>query len=280
MDVPVFSRRDTLGGAGGLIAALASGAATAAPSVGDPRGSALGQVKMEHCLDGTAAIWSYSGILYAVQPGTRPRAILGVAGGSASWAEPQPDGAWHVRGATMSFFRDPESAAFLDTFENPFTGKRNQVRPNILSGGGMHFPAGGGSATFVGKSRAGESTPGGFNVADPTRPIGRVDWSETPSTIMLMTDHAFEVPVQPQLEARTIFADRTAFFDPRVKRMPARMTTTTIVPWLRWMEMATVPGHLVWHCSGEKLFDAAALPADYRMRAGGLLDSFRAPPAP
>jgi hypothetical protein len=96
---------------------------------------------------------------------------------------------------------------------------------------------------------------------------------------MLVTDHAFEVPVQPQIEARTIFADRSAFLDPDVARLPARFATSTIVPWLRFMDMTGVPGHLVWHCAGEKLFDVADLPADYRARAGQLLDVLTKAPA-
>lgn len=269
-----LSRRAVLGGTAALAAA-----STVAAAPGDPRSSAEGQIRMEACTDGHPAVWSYSGFIYAVRPGERPRAILALAGGSTNWARRDPNGDWRLRGATMSFFRDPDSGAFVETFANPFTGKTTEVRPNILSGGGMRFPADGSAARFVGRSRAGETTPRGFNLADPDRPLGRVDWIETADTVMLLTDHAFEVPVQPQLEARTIFADRTAFYDPRVRRLPARMTTSTITPWLRFMATPDAPGHLIWHCSGEKLFDVAALPADYRARAGSLLDNLITQPA-
>lgn len=276
----MFSRRAALRGGAIVVGGVAASAAVSAAPKSDPRRSALGQIKMEGALDGRVAIWSYSGLIYAVTPGQRPRAILSIAGGSANWATRQPDGSWSMLGATMSFFRDPANGAFLDAFDNPMTGKRNEVRPNILSGGQMTFPADGSAPHFVGKSRAGETTPGGFTEADPERPLGRVDWTETRDTVMMTTDHSFEVPVQPQLEARTIFCDRTDFFDARVTRMPAKMATTTIVPWLRWMNMADAPGHLIWHCSGEKMFEVDALPADYRARAGASLEIFGAPPAP
>jgi hypothetical protein len=259
----------------------AAAAITAAPAVAvgvDFAHSADGQIKMEATLDAYPAIWSYTGFVYAVRPGERPRAILGIAGASANWATRQADGGWRMTGATMSFFRDPETAAFLDRFANPFTGHLVEVRPNILSGGGMSYPADGGSPRFVGQSRAGEATPGGFNRADPTRPLGRVAWTRTAQSVMLTTDHAFEVPVQPQLEARTIFADVRDFEDPRVKHMKARFVTSTIVPWLSFMDMADAPGHLVWHCAGEKLFDVADLPADYRARAGRSVDTLTTRP--
>jgi hypothetical protein len=271
-----LTRRAALVGTAALAAAVPTAGAAA---VVDPRSSAEGQIAMEACRDGHPAVWTYAGFIYAVRPGERPRAILGLAGGTTSWASRETNGDWRLRGATMSFFRDPDSGAFLDAFANPFTGRTTEVRSNILSGGGMRFPADGSAARFIGRSRAGETTPGGFNVADPGRPLGRVDWTQTADTVMLLTDHAFEVPVQPQLEARTIFADRSAFLDRRVRRLPARMTTSTITPWLRFMNMADAPGHLVWHCSGEKLFDAANLPADYRARAGSMLDTLVTPPA-
>jgi len=37
------------------------------------------------------------------------------------------------------------------------------------------------------------------------------------------------------------------------------------------MDMTDAEGHLVWHTSGEKLFDAQLLPADYRTKAGARL---------
>lgn len=267
------SRRDLIGAGVGLAAVPTSAFAAGLNH------SADGQIKMEACLDGHPAIWSYSGFIYAVRPDERPRAIFGIAGASANWATRQSDGGWRMTGATMSFFRDPESGAFLDRFANPFTGRSAEVRPNILSGGAMSYPADGGSPRFIGQSRAGETTPGGFNHADPSRPLGRVVWARTAQSVMLTTDHAFEVPVQPQLEARTIFADVRLFDDRRLERMPARFVTSTIVPWLRFMDMAGAPGHLVWHCAGEKLFDVANLPLDYRARAGGLLDVLATSPA-
>lgn len=234
---------------------------------------------MESALDGGPGVWSYSGLIYAIQPGERPRPILALAGGSSTWAARRPDGSWELTGATLSFFADPDSKAFLDTFANPFTGARDAVKPNFLSGGAMIVPADGGAPSFRGVSRAGQSAPKGF-APDAGRPLGRVEWIETGDSMSMITDHAFSVRMQPQIEARTIFADRRAFFDPAVRRLPARFATTTVTPWLGWMDMGDRPGHLVWHCSGEKYFAARDLPAIYRARAGSLLAALDTPPAP
>lgn len=284
------SRRDFLGAVavGGVLAGTTSAGARPAgarepasfPGGSDPRRSGLGQIKMEAALDGRAGIWGYRGLIYAVRPDCVPLPILGLDGGSAFWGHDMGGGAWEMTGTTMSFFTDPDSGRHLDTFTNPFTGKTDAVRANILAGGArMVYPADGAAPHFVGQSSAGESTPGGFVEADGAHPVGRVAWTTFAGGVAMTTDHAFEVPVQPQLEARTIRADAASFFDPSVRRLPAQMTTTTITPWLRFMGMEGQPGHLVWHCWGEKVFDVADLADSYRAGAGDRIDLFVTPPA-
>jgi hypothetical protein len=269
-----MSRRDLI--ASGVLAAGlgAAGAAVGAPPpmIDDPRSTAEGQIKLGATLDGSPAFWVYSGVIYAVRPGLRPLPILTLAGGQSSWAERQPNGDYVVRGAILTFFRDPDSNAFLDTFDNPLTGKRNAVKANTLSGGGLIYPADGSSARLDGAVKAGVVAPKGFKAADPHQALGAVRWSEIGSSVMLMTDRAWNVAVQPQLEAQTQFGDRDAFFDPRVRKIKASFSATTIAPWMAWMEMGDALGHLVWHSSGEKVFTVDDMPADYRRRAGSRLD--------
>lgn len=275
-----IARREALASGAGLLGMLTAPRTLAAPGTltADPRLSALGQVKMEAALDQTAAIWAYKGMIYAVEPQTKPRLILRLEGGSAFWGRPQDDGSWKMLGATMSFFCDPQNGDILESYANPYTGSHDPVRVNLFAGGGMRYPADGSAPHFEGVSTAGESTPGGFKEANPARPIGLLGWTETQDNIMMTTDHAFEVPVQPQLEARTIYADKRGFLDPAVRQLPARMATSTITPWLRWMDMGDAPGHLVWHCWGEKRFDLEGLPPAYLAKAGKDIDLFRQPP--
>jgi hypothetical protein len=127
----------------------ALGATPLLAAVAELKNSAEGQIKMEACLDGHPAIWSYAGFVYAVRPDERPRALFAIAGGSASWARRAPDGGWLMSGATLSFFRDPETGVFLDRFANPFTGRTVDVRPNLLSGGAMRYPADGSAPRFL-----------------------------------------------------------------------------------------------------------------------------------
>lgn len=272
----ILSRRSLLVSAAGL--------AAASPAVShmfgaDPRTSAEGQVKLNATLDGSAAFWPYSGIIYAVRPHERPLPLLAVSGCQANWAAHQPDGSFLLAAPLVTFFRDIGTGAFLEHFDNPFSGARNDVQPNLFVGQGRAiYPADGSAMRISGTISATESAPHGFKPAESQAGVGRVVWSLSRDIVTLTTDQFFNVATQPQGEAQTRTADRRGFFDRRVRRLPARFSATTISPWLRWMQMGEAEGHLVWHTSGEKVFTIAALPADYRGHAGSLLDHLTARP--
>lgn len=271
-----LSRRSVLIGATGLASARLLGSAAAIGD--DPRQSAMGQAKLNATLDGSPAFWAYAGTIYAVRSRVRPVPLLALSGLQANWAMRQADGSYRLAAPLLSFFRDVDSGAFLDVFVNPFTQMRNPVRPNFFAGKGYAvYPADGSAMRISGKIDATESAPQGFKPAEPSG-IGRVLWSETRDSIVLNTDQFFNVQLQPQGEAQTRTADRDRFFDPRVKRLPARFSATTISPWLAWMDMGTAEGHLVWHTSGEKVFSVDDVPADYRVRAGQSLEALTSRP--
>jgi hypothetical protein len=275
-----LSRRGVL--AASLITAAGEvsspGLAAAGERGHDPRLTAEGQVKLGATLDGSPAFWTYSGVIYAVLPDRRPLPILSLSGCQSSWATALGEGDYRVAGAIVTFFRDPGTDAFLDVFDNAFTGKRNRVSPNILRGGALIYPANGASAHAQGQINAAVIAPRGFAPSDPAQALGSVRWKVAGPSIMLMTDRSWNALAQPQLEAQTQSADRALFFDPRVRRLPARFTATTIMPWMTWMEMDGIAGHLVWHSSGEKLFSLDDLPSDYRNHAGSQIDILSTPP--
>jgi len=245
----------------------------------DPRSSAQGQVKLNATLDGSPAFWSYSGIVYAVLPKTRPVPLLRVTGCQANWAEIQSDGSFRMAAPLLTYFRSIETGDYLDAFENPFSGRRNEVHPNQFGGAVRAlYPADGSAMRIAGEIAASQSAPEGFKTAAPTAAIGRVEWALTRDVVVLNTDQFFDVKTQPQGEAQTRTADRIRFFDRRVKQLAARFSATTISPWLKWMDMGDAEGHLVWHTSGEKLFSAVDLPEDYRARAGGMLEQLTTRP--
>ncbi len=259
--------------------AIAAPMAKALASGQDPRNSAIGQIKLLATLDGAPAYWTYSGIIYAIQDGKHPSAILAASGCQSSWAQEQPDGSYIVTGATLTFFRDIQTGAIIDFFDNPLTGQRNAVMSNFLSGARILFPADGSSARAdTLPVNGGAIAPGGYQSPDKQKPLGIMCWHVSPDLVTLTTDRSWSVPAQPQLEAELQTCDRGDFFDASLKRISARGASTTIIPWMRWMQMGSIPGHLVWHTSSEKSFSLDALDMDYRAKAGPLIDRFAEKP--
>ena len=274
----MIKRRAFVGGAALIAAGLRRPASAAIRAKdGDPRTSAEGQVRMRAALDGGPAFWPYQGTVYAIRPGERPLPILAMSGCQSEWVRRLDDGSYRTSGMLLNFFRDLDSGAFLDAWRNPFTGRTNTVAPNRFGGGSAIYPADGGPLRLEGPLAASESATKG--IAGSTSPLNRIAWSVTVAHVTLRVDHAFDVPVQPQIEAQTLVADREAFFDAGATRVPATYAASTVIPWMRWMEMADAPGHLVWHTFGEKVFSIDELPADYRAKAGALLDPFTTRPA-
>jgi len=267
-------------GATGL--SLAGGMPPALASSGyDPRRCAEGQVKLNATLDGSPAFWSYTGVIYAVLPNARPIPILALSGCQANWAVRQSDDSFQLAAPLLSFFCDINSKAFLTQFDNPWTSRHNEVRPNLFAGSGRAiYPADGTAMRLSGAIAASESAPHGFTPGNGGTGVGRVEWSLTRDTIVLTTDQFFDVKTQPQGEAQTRTADRAGFFDSAVSRLPARFAATTISPWLGWMQMGEAAGHLVWHTSGEKVFSIDEVPELYRTHAGKLLEHLVTRPPP
>jgi hypothetical protein len=258
--VMTIHRRLVLGGLAGL-PALAAAPALSAPRAdnpadkvdrtGDPRASAIGLVRLQGSLDPQAlSPWWYEAAIYAVAEGSAPVLMLRAEGCETYAMRAGPGGQYHARGATVTAFKDAAGHAWIDQFDNPVTGKRNQVRPNILTGGTFVYP-GDGSVPLP----AGNAT-GGW-----------VRWMESGAMIGCMMERKSTGKWQPYMETTSLWTDAASFLGngPGVPR--ATFSSTFLVPWLGWMEMPGVPGHLLWHSTGQKLPSLGALPADYRARA-------------
>jgi hypothetical protein len=287
-----WSRRDFVvtAGAAGALGAFTGGEAEAtaasAPSPAgavagnsDPRNSNLGIVKLMASLDPEPAPWWFAGILYAQQGESRPLPFVRCEGCEQYRTERQGDGSYVMHGSTLTFFRDVESREWLDEFANPITGKRVEVRPNVLQSsgsGGFVYPADGSAGYFFGKmgntgqlayKPVDETAAAGVPRTQPARPKGEMSWHLVGDTVLATTSRAIETPAQPWVETSTIMTTRAAFFDPKVRSTPATGTATYLSPWLKWMQMEGVPGHLVWHAPSVKLASLAGLPPEYRARA-------------
>jgi hypothetical protein len=248
----------------------AAAATTAGAGAADPRRSNIGLVKMLAALDGAPAPWWFTGTLYGVPPGKAPVPMVVCEGCEVYFARRLPNGDYLLRGNTLTFFRDVATRRWLDVFDNPLTGRRSEIRANVLESGadsGFLYPADGSGSYFVGAM--GKTGQLNFKPPPPdaSQPRGELRWEESGDQVFATASRSIATPAQPWLEISTNFVPAAAFFDPGVAAAPAHGTVSYLSPWLKWMAMDEVPGHLLWHCGAAKLKSLDALPAEYRRRA-------------
>jgi hypothetical protein len=145
----------------------------------------------------------------------------------------------------------------LERFRNPYTGKDNAV-PAATQGGG---PGRGFSYSVKG------IRPTKFIEQMPEKPLV-LDWSFARDMVWLHNHTAYPPGMAPpRMQRQSMFAPLQAFLDERLDSIPAVFSSTVFMPWMKWMEMDGVPGHLVWHAAGAKLASIEELPQEYRRRA-------------
>jgi hypothetical protein len=258
------SRRSVLMGAGSLLMAGAQGALPDAPGpspgtvdLATPAANLAGFIRMMASLVDEDVPWWYNGTVYAViGEEQNPQALFTFDGMELYRVAPLEDGTYELTGNTVTFFRSL-AGGWLQQFDNPLTGKTNEVSAAVQGGG-----------------------PGrGFNVSvDGVRPSKLIDkipaaplkkwWSTAAGHVWMNNDTVYPPGLSaPRAQSQSMFATVAEFNDPELLRIPAVFSSTVTMPWLEWMEMGDRPGHLLWHAAGAKLPSLDALPADYRKRA-------------
>ena len=261
----VVNRRVMLGGLAAWPALSGVSAALVRPAR-DPRTSAIGLVRLQASLEPRVVTpWWYEVAIYAVMPARPPLLILRAEGCETYMIRAEPDGRFRSRGVTVTAFKDPVDDTWIDQFENPVTHQRNLVNPNILTGGAFIYPADGSvplpDATTL---KPAQSAPGARGAASTT---GWVKWIESGPMVGCMMERKSTGAYQPYMETTSMWTDAAAFFDLAVPVRQVTFSSSFLVPWLGWMEMSGVPGHLLWHSTGRKLGSLDELPARYRARA-------------
>ncbi len=201
--------------------------------------------------------WWYDGTIYGVVAGENPRPLFKFEGMELYWMRHLQGGDYELIGNTVTFFRDVDSGRMIDRFQNPYTGKENAVPAAVQGGGpgrGFNYSVKGIRATkFLGQ------------IAEHALVL---DWSFARDMVWLHNTTAYPPGLAPpRLQRQTMFATQKAFLDERADSIPAVFSSTVFMPWLKWMEMGDLGGHVVWHASGAKLRSIGELPEEYRRRA-------------
>lgn len=216
-------------------------------------------VRMQGSLLEEDVRWWFTGVIFGVRgEGETPRPLVRFEGMEVYWFSHRGED-FQLGGHTVTFFRDFETGEFLYEFVNPYTGKREAVKPAV-QGGNLGFAY---TRDGIWPVRL-DGTP----LGEPVRKPLRVQWHEMGPHIWLQHQTVYPPGMPPMHGQRqTIFAQRDALLDTRKNSVPASFSSVVFMNWLKWMDMKDQPGHVIWHASGVKLQSMDQLPRAYRERA-------------
>jgi hypothetical protein len=259
-----LDRRALLSWAGGLAAgALLAGrrAEAASETPGGTRPATAGGldargVELYMKLHASAADgevpWYYTGRIYAIRERQAPVHLFNLEGTEIYWVRRVGADEWRTTSSTLTFYRDGATGEYLESYANPLNGRTLPLYPNVLR-------------TAPGKYSS--FSPRGQDAAGGGTSPWIVETHRSAGTLWLTTSRALPSAPQPWMEVQTIFGAEAEFDDPRVARPAATFSSSYSAPYLKWMEMGDLPGHLLWHSSGRKLASVSEVPAAYRARA-------------
>jgi hypothetical protein len=244
-----WSRRELLSG-GFVMGALGMGGGWptfAAASADDPVAVRLQGpeaqlrqiVRMQGSLREEDVPWWFTGVIFAVT-GDRatPQPLVRFEGMEIYWFRHLSDG-YQLGGHTLTFFRDYDSNAYLREFRNPWTGRTDEVKPAVQGGNlGFKYSAHGIWPVRLNGEAFGE--PG-------SKPLA-LQWHSMRDQVWMQHQTVYPPGMPPMHGQRqTMFAPRDKFLDQRVDALPAVFASTVFMGWLKWMDMAQRPGHVIWH---------------------------------
>lgn len=226
------------------------------PDLTRPRENLDGMLRMQASLAEEDVPWWFDGTIYGIVGEQAPRPLFRFEGWEVYWVRPLGDGTYELTGHTVTFFYDLETGKMLETFDNPYTGKRDVVKASVQGGGagyGFNYSTNGVRPTrFLGKM--------------PEKPL-ILRWSRVRNTIWMHAETAYPPGMkQPRKQRQTMFASVDDFSDRSILNLPASFSATVFENWPRWMEMGDEPGHVIWHASGAKIGSMDELPVAFRTR--------------
>lgn len=239
--LPGSTRENLIGDGPVALAAFAS-----------PEATADVLVRLMSSTGASPAWWRYTGDVMAILPKQPPLRLFRLEGGVATRATLQSSHRWLVHSVTFTVFRALDSSAILRSFENPLTGRRVDVQPNLLHGsaGEVVAPDGLRFARF----------------ADACSPAPlRVEPDVIGNDVRLTLIRCFpDILPQPVLEWTYLIVRAAELQRPERPTLPATFSETYVAPWSRFLDAGDLPGHQLWQSWGAKVTGLDAFPADYR----------------
>ncbi len=208
-------------------------------------------IRLRGNADGSDTYADWAVTVFIVEPGKRAMPIMRLDGFNVGRPIKNADGSYQWLSREVAYYRDLKTGAILDKWDNPLTGKTNEV---------LHV--------------INDPVNGKFAPATMSLP-----WNIRGEDVFLKMDIPLAYPnaLQPtefpeESTGPTYFASEHFLYfakmrdleNPSLTSVPSSYAWTRTGPWLPWMKMGTRPGYVLYSGQGKKLKSAAELDATVR----------------
>jgi len=224
--------------------------------------------RLQGDLSGRPVFNYVSGQVFGLVPGEGPaladygRMLYRVEGGGVRMSRQRADGAVEERSRGWMFYQDPQTGAYLDEFENPYTGKKVTV-PTFR--GGIS-----GSVMTVKGPEYSSNFPMESTVLD--RPL-QLNWRFIDDQVWI-SRHAFT----RWTERSTGFHKTEMTLDcwtcrvadvvnEKLTMIPSQYSWTSQTEWQSWLKMRGMPGAMLWRNEGTIVKSIDDLPPSFVERS-------------
>lgn len=233
------------------VAATVSFAAT--PDFRNPADSSAAFLRLRCSLDPHDQKYSaWTATVFAQVPGQKLKPLFGFEGYNVCRVVKKVDGSYQLLTREVSYYRDLKTGKIIEHWDNPYTGKTDEVMQ-------VH------------------NDP--VNSAMPAHGSGKyaMPWVVMDGDVMLLVDVPLDYPNElspakfPEESSgdRYIASEHFGFFaklvdmnNPKLQSVPYVNSWFRTGPWLPWMKMGERPGGLVYSGEGKKVDSFAQLPAE------------------
>jgi len=256
-----ISRRDLMMGAGaaGIAGALAAPASAATQpdcsqvvewtlDLDKPKDNLLALLKLQADLSGADVIGGFPGQVWGWVPGEGYKLLFNTYGIGASHIEEVENG-FRFFHRELLYYMDPKTGEVLNAWDNPYTGKRNEVRHILNDPVNRFYPLSGG--------RFAPPYPYEVNGNDLVFRISVFRAEENPLNRADYPLHSADDMYQ-SAELWGVSGRIEEVMDPEVTSASCVTSWSRISQWLPFMEMGDAPGIMVFHSTAYKLMGGAA----------------------
>ena len=217
-----------------------------------PRDELRAFMKLKGAVRDEAWPLRYFGIIHAQFPDGATKPLIGFEGLEHTRFIPQADGSFNMIESMVTYFTDIESGDYISTFDNPFTGQTNEVVSNYAAGESYNFSSTGIKPLF------------GDGYTDRNNGM-ELRWFRSAERVWVQYDRSYpDVWWKPAAELITFEGSAQDVLDPGISGVEAAFSSTTILPWFKWLDMGDTPGWTLWHANGLKMRSLDALPTRLR----------------